>query len=117
MSSNLLHNDQDEYQILEPIFHFSNESITPSITLNTSINKRRKPINVIFDLDNTLVCAVPFEELNELPKNLPFQYADFGYSMNDLNVKYRSFARPFLQQQLTYISQFANIAIWTAATK
>jgi tetratricopeptide (TPR) repeat protein len=44
---------------------------------NKSNNKNRFRDNIVFDLDNTLICAVPFSQLHLLPADLPFIYHDF----------------------------------------
>jgi len=84
--------------------------------LSKSITKR-KPFNIIFDLDNTLICSVLFSELHLLPKDINLIYKDYIVDKTNSGANYRIFYRPYLINFLKYVSQFFNISVWTAATK
>lgn len=70
-------------------------------------------INLIFDLDQTLVSAEASEELDfnkYKEKNKLFRYDDMeGY--------YMVYSRPHLQEFLDYAFKNFNVTIWTAASK
>lgn len=73
----------------------------------------RKKVNVILDLDNTLISAepsenFPFDEMKEKMKK--FKY----YNMENY---YIIFERPGLQDFLDFVFENFNVSIWTAATK
>jgi hypothetical protein len=118
ISKNNLYFDND-YQSLNndfnPSFHFDFLENDNHVKINSQ--HRRYPFNIVFDLDNTLVCAVPFSKLHLLPKDLPFIYHDFIIDQINNSQNLRIFARPHLHKMLLSVSQFANIAVWTAAGK
>ena len=62
-------------------------------------------INVILDLDSTLICAEPIESL---PKG---DFSEFKvYNMDDY---YKVFERPYLQEFLDFLFANFNVSIWT----
>lgn len=107
---NSLYHDNNDYQ-----------SINPNIIKNTFYpelnHKQYFKDNIVYDLDNTLVCAIPFSQLHLIPSDLPFFYYDFIVDKTDNNQNVRIFARPYLHKMLLSVSKFANISIWTAAGK
>ena len=72
-----------------------------------------KNINILLDLDQTLISAEALEEYdskNNKKKSKKFKYHNMdGY--------YIVFERPGLQDFLTYLFENFNVSIWTAATK
>jgi hypothetical protein len=121
---NVYNNSDDEYQYLNynsnTFFDFLDDtSNTKSIKNNSSKISKNNQLkdNIVFDLDNTLICAVPFSQLHLLPPNLPFVYHDFIIDEINNSQNLRIFARPHLHKMLTSVSKFANIAVWTAAGK
>lgn len=64
---------------------------------------------VILDLDQTIISAIPLNELDTVkhPKAFP-HYADFE------NL-YRIYARPYLEEFLTKLFKHYRVAVWTAA--
>ena len=78
-----------------------------------------KKINIILDLDQTLIAAEPYENLNtfsptekenlkELKRLIPHHNMDNMYLV---------FERPGLQDFLDYLFRNFNVSIWTAASK
>lgn len=84
------------------------------------INKFGKNKNVLLDLDNTLICAEPTEDIFNIPNvekkiveytmDVPVNY----YNMDDY---YLVFERPYLQEFLDFLFENYNVSIWTAASK
>ena len=114
-------NSHNDYQYLNnqyfqnKYFDFLNDNVksqTPNIP-----NNKRYPFNIVLDLDNTLVCAVPFSQLHLLPSDLSLIYHDFIVDEINNNNNTRIFARPHLHKMLLSVSKFANISVWTAAGK
>ena len=76
--------------------------------------KRR--INIVLDLDNTLISAIddieedsiPISRLLFLQKNLLWE------NMED---EFKVFSRPYLQEFLTWLFKNFNVSVWTAASK
>ncbi len=70
-------------------------------------------VNLILDLDQTLISAEASDELDlkkYKEKNTKFRYDDMdGY--------YTVYSRPYLQEFLDYIFKEFNVTIWTAASK
>ena len=87
----------------------------PSSTKMISSLLLEKPITCVFDLDNTLVCAVPNTELHTIPSIVQTKFKYYDFITTDTN--YRIFIRPHFIEMINEISQFADIAIWTAATE
>ena len=101
MSSLSLYTDDDnEYSTLS----FFKPSFD-SFVIKKS-NSKRKPYNVIFDLDNTLVCSVLFKELHLIPNDISLQYKDYIFDKENLGINYRIFLRPYLSNVLKEISKF-----------
>lgn len=73
----------------------------------------RKEINILLDLDQTLIAALSPEELDlkkDKKKMSMFKHVDMdGY--------YTVFERPHLQKFLDYLFNNYNVSIWTAASK
>lgn len=70
-------------------------------------------INIILDLDNTVICAEALDEYDvkkHKEKAKKFKYEN----MEDY---YIIFQRPFLQEFLDYIFKHFNVSVWTAASK
>ena len=72
-----------------------------------------KKLNVILDLDQTLISAEALEEFDlekheEKMKNFKFY---------DMDEYYRVFERPGLQKFLDYLFKNFNVSVWTAASK
>jgi len=72
-----------------------------------------KMINVVLDLDATLISALSRKELNK--KKQAKKMEKFKYS--DMEGYYTVFERPYLQEFLDYLFTNFNVSIWTAASK
>jgi TFIIF-interacting CTD phosphatase-like protein len=72
-----------------------------------------KKLNVILDLDQTLICA---EELNTFDAKKHRQKMK-NYKHETFDDDYIIFERPGLQKFLDYIFSKYNVAVWTAASK
>lgn len=70
-------------------------------------------INLLLDLDNTLICAEPYDDLTKeeiIRCKQKFKYHDMdGY--------YIVCERPHVQEFLDYVFDNFNVSIWTAASK
>lgn len=77
-----------------------------------------KMLNILLDLDNTLISSVTLKEDKSLKKSSSM----YTTAKEKLNWKlmgddYIVFERPGLQEFLTYLFQHFNVSVWTAATK
>ena len=70
-----------------------------------------KKINVILDLDQTLICSEELKDFKPDPNKMKL----FDYKKMDNT--YITFARPHLQEFLDYLFKNFNVSIWTAASK
>ena len=79
----------------------------------TKIRKKslRKPINVILDLDNTLIYSISCEKL---PKNKKSHLHSMKFHKMDDD--YYVFERPGLQDFLDWLYNNYNISVWSAAS-
>ena len=69
--------------------------------------------SIFLDLDHTLICGEPSEELDfNLYKNKHKLFDSF-----DMDGYYMIYSRPYLQEFLDYIFSNFNVSIWTAASK
>ena len=72
----------------------------------------QKRINVLLDLDHTLICSLTKDEE---PVSLKTQMKKFRWeNMEDI---YKVFERPGLQDFLNFLFENFNVSIWTAASK
>jgi TFIIF-interacting CTD phosphatase-like protein len=72
--------------------------------------KLRKPVNVILDLDNTLIYSIPQDKL---PKKKNHLHSMKYHKMDD---DYYVFERPGLKPFLNWLFKNFNITIWSAAS-
>jgi TFIIF-interacting CTD phosphatase-like protein len=72
-------------------------------------------INIILDLDNTLISAVSEDEERKIKPILTNRMQDFQWK--DMDGAYKIFARPHLQEFLTFLFSKFNVSVWTAASK
>src|SRR5579872_1957723 len=70
-----------------------------------------KKINIILDLDNTLINSLTFKELTQMSKSKEDKFKHID--MDDL---YRVFFRPHLQKFLDYLFENFNVSVWTSAS-
>ncbi len=70
--------------------------------------------NLFLDLDNTLLSAVPIEEIKWTDQNRELACEFPFYNMEDY---YIVFERPGLQEFLDFIFENFNVSIWSAASK
>lgn len=70
--------------------------------------------NLFLDLDNTLLSAVPIEEIKWTEQNRDLACEFPFYNMEDY---YLVFERPGLQEFLDFIFENFNVSIWSAASK
>ena len=72
---------------------------------------QRKQINVILDLDHTILHSISMNEVHKLPEEFQrkFTFVDF-------NNQLRIFARPHLQQFLDFLFENFNVSVFTAGT-
>ena len=70
-------------------------------------------LNIVLDLDNTLVCAVDnyINQNIEVAKNL--RYVDYYINEQEM---YRIYERPHLQEFLDFLFKHYNVSVFTNAT-
>lgn len=69
--------------------------------------------NIILDLDNTLICAVDLTDYEEID----FELLDKSLVYKDMEVYYRIYQRPNLDEFLDFIFKNFNVSVFTAASK
>lgn len=69
----------------------------------------RKSINVLLDLDNTLIYSISVEKIKKKPWMKKFK-------IYEMNKDYIVFERPGLQKFLNWIFKHFNVSVWSAAT-
>jgi TFIIF-interacting CTD phosphatase-like protein len=69
--------------------------------------------NVLLDLDETLISAIPLDEFD------PSEYQDRmkKFKHHNMDNVYLVFERPHVQEFLDYLFKHYNVSVWTAATK
>lgn len=81
------------------------------------MSRVEEKLNVVLDLDNTLLCAVPFEYISsETYKTYSqkLKYKDFYF---DGKPMYRIYLRPHLEDFLDYLFDEFNVSVFTNAEK
>jgi TFIIF-interacting CTD phosphatase-like protein len=74
-------------------------------------------LNIILDLDQTLICSLSTpEELELLPKSFQKKLKK-KCKYYDMEGYYRVFERPYLQTFLDFVFTCYNVSIWTAADR
>lgn len=71
----------------------------------------RKPFNVVFDLDNTLIYSIPFAKF---PKRTTSKLHSHPHHVMD--DEYVIFERPGLQEFLDFVFSHFNVSVWSAAS-
>jgi TFIIF-interacting CTD phosphatase-like protein len=66
-------------------------------------------INVVIDLDNTVICSISEKEIEK--------YRSTGLQYRDMRGYYRIFQRPHLREFMEYLFQNFDVTVWTAASK
>jgi hypothetical protein len=69
-------------------------------------------INLVLDLDNTLISSVSFKELEKI-KNIKDRKLNF----KEMENYYRVFYRPHLKEFLEYAFENFHVTVWTAASR
>jgi TFIIF-interacting CTD phosphatase-like protein len=71
-----------------------------------------KSINILLDLDNTIICSLAKDEEQEIfkPRMKKFRW-------ENMEGIYKVFERPGLQEFLDFLFKHFNVSIWTAASK
>ena len=70
-------------------------------------------INLLLDLDNTLICAEPYEDLTKEEINRCKQ----KFKCHNMDDYYLVCERPYVQEFLDFVFNNFNVSIWTAASK
>jgi hypothetical protein len=100
----------DVYETLIPIaeiqFIFGQKS---SLSRDLKMLSDEKKINVILDLDNTLISSAQMSK-SELERNRRLRFID-------MKPYFRVYTRPYLQEFLDYVFKNFNVSIWTASSK
>lgn len=66
-------------------------------------------LNIIIDLDNTILSSVSFRELKNMKNKKK------NMRSKDMGDHYRVFLRPYVHEFLDYIFKHFNVTVWTAA--
>lgn len=74
----------------------------------------KKKFNIILDLDNTLLSAVPLEEFSWDAKT---KRKSLNFDIHNMEEYYIIFERPYLQSFLTFLFKNFNVSVWSAASK
>lgn len=77
----------------------------------TKMNLPRHPVNVVFDLDNTLIYSIPYAKFPR--KRTSHLHSKPHHVMDD---EYVIFERPGLQEFLDYVFDHFNVSVWSAAS-
>jgi hypothetical protein len=74
-------------------------------------------MNFILDLDNTLMCSIPINNLDKLPNDINIKYRIEAFKPYD-NLIYSTLLvqRPYLHEFLEELNKIGKISIWTAAS-
>ena len=70
-------------------------------------------IKLLLDLDNTLICSEPPEEIN----NTLMRKIKECFKVHDMDGDYFVCERPYVQEFLTYVFKNFDVSVWTAASK
>jgi hypothetical protein len=81
-----------------------------------SPNNYNKKLNILLDLDNTIINALDTEELLLVPEDFQKNFKYYDMMVQD-KFEYRVFERPHVQLFLDYIFLNYNVSIFTAADK
>jgi len=73
-------------------------------------------MNVILDLDNTIICALEFDEYKSLVKD-DVKYLDNNFDYADMDKSFRIYCRPYLEEFLEFVFKNYNVSVFTAASK
>ena len=73
----------------------------------------KNKINLLLDLDNTLICAEPYDDLTKDQ----ITYCKKNFKYHDMDGYYLVCERPYVQEFLDYVFKNFNVSIWTAASK
>lgn len=77
-------------------------------------------LHCILDLDNTLICCEPWEELrerNDWSEHKERIVKNDRLVIHDIDKLYLCVERPYLKEFLDYLYANFDVSIWTAATK
>jgi hypothetical protein len=77
----------------------------------------KEKLNIVLDLDNTLISSLSFKELNKVYRKRKRDNSGKSLKYSDMENYYRIFHRPYLQEFLDFIFENFNVSIWTAASK
>jgi TFIIF-interacting CTD phosphatase-like protein len=72
-------------------------------------------LNIILDLDNTLLCAVPLDEVKAYPSI--YDYLNRNLKWIDMGSFYRIYLRPHLDDFLDFLFDNYNVSVFTAAER
>lgn len=75
-------------------------------------------MNFILDLDNTLICSVPYGDTWNFPCHIDYSY-NFTVFQPSKNLRYitKMYARPGLDVFLKQLATMGTISVWTGAQK
>lgn len=74
----------------------------------------QKKYNIVLDLDNTLLSAVPLEDFSW---DRETKEKSLKFDIHNMEEYYIIFERPYLQAFLTFLFENFNVSIWSAASK
>lgn len=77
---------------------------------------QKKRINIVLDLDNTLISAIDTTEEHNMGKET-LRNRQRVFKWFNMDDEFKVFERPYLQQFLTWLFENFTVSIWTAASK
>jgi TFIIF-interacting CTD phosphatase-like protein len=80
--------------------------------MSSKMTAKRKPVNIILDLDGTIISSLSSEE-EETKHKKKFQ----NYFWKNMENDFKVFERPGLQPFLDFLFRNFNVSVWTAASK
>jgi TFIIF-interacting CTD phosphatase-like protein len=80
-----------------------------------SIYKMRKRLNIVLDLDNTLISAKDNHEEAHMSKDT-LSLLKRKLQWENMDDEFKVFARPYLQKFLSWLFKNFNVMVWTAAS-
>ena len=76
----------------------------------------RKALNIVLDLDNTLISAIDEDEIETMGVEV-VSARQKAFTWLNMEDEFKVFERPGLQKFLTWLFANFNVSVWTAASK
>jgi len=106
---------EDKGTVSDKDTHIKVEEISEGLGMAHMGSTDTKRMNVILDLDNTIICAEPTTEFPFREKGI--RDKALKYTIHNIDDYYICFERPNSQTFLDYVFANFNVSVWTSATK